>query len=64
MWSGVKRCSGRLSQKVSITVASHYKAPASVPGVQGQTIGPSIFRQANRLKDRDPRGDQCGSMIV
>ena len=29
-----------------------YKAPASVPGVEGQTIGPSIFRQANRLKDR------------
>ena len=28
------------------------KAPASVPGVQGQTIGPSIFRQANGLKDR------------
>jgi len=29
-----------------------YKAPASVPWVQGQTIGPSIFRQANELKDR------------
>jgi len=29
-----------------------YKAPASVPGFQGQTIGPSIFRQANGLKDR------------
>ena len=29
-----------------------YKAPASVPGVQSQTIGPSIFRQANGLKDR------------
>jgi len=29
-----------------------YKAPASAPGVQGQTIGPSIFRQANGLKDR------------
>jgi len=29
-----------------------YKAPASVPGVQGQTIGPSIFHQANGLKDR------------
>jgi len=29
-----------------------YKAPASVPRVQGQTIGPSIFRQANRLKDK------------
>ena len=31
-----------------------YKAPASVPhpGVQGQTIGPSIFRQADGLKDR------------
>ena len=26
-----------------------YKAPASVPGVQGQTIGPSIFRQTNGL---------------
>ena len=29
-----------------------YKAAASVPGFQGQTIGPSIFRQANGLKDR------------
>jgi len=29
-----------------------YKAPASVPGVQDQTIEPSIFRQANGLKDR------------
>jgi len=38
-----------------------YKAPASVPGVQGQTIGLSIFCQADGLKDR---GDQCGSMIV
>jgi len=28
-----------------------YKAPVSVPGVQGQTIGPSISRQANGLKE-------------
>ena len=29
-----------------------YKAPAPVAGVQGQTIGPSISRQANGLHNR------------
>jgi len=38
-----------------------YKAPASVPGVQGQTIGPSIL---SGQQAQGQRGDQCGSMIV
>ena len=37
---------------VSTTVNVPFNAPASVPGVQGQTIGPYITHQANRLKDR------------
>ena len=40
-----------------------YKVPAPVPRVQGQTIGPFILHQANRLQDRgDPNASQ--SMTV
>jgi len=39
-----------------------YKAPASVPRVHDQTIGASIFRQANGLKDqKETNADQWWS---